>query len=60
MRRTVVALSLALLLPLAACGNDDTAEGSDGGAGRGELTVLAASSLTDVASERSEICHSSR
>ncbi len=47
MKRTVVALSLALLLPLAACGNDD-AEGADAGAGSGELTVLAAASLTDV------------
>jgi molybdate transport system substrate-binding protein len=38
---------LALLLPLAACGDDD--EGGDGGSDDGgTLTVLAASSLTDV------------
>ncbi len=40
-------LSLALLLPLAACGGDD--EGTDAAdGGSGTLTVLAASSLTDV------------
>ena len=39
---------LVLLLPLAACGGDDgSAEGGDGG----RLTVLAASSLTDVFDE---------
>ncbi|MBS2936836.1 molybdate ABC transporter substrate-binding protein [Nocardioides sp. J2M5] len=49
MKRTLTALSLALLLPLAACGNDDTTEGADGGSDSGgELTVLAAASLTDV------------
>ena len=48
MRRTVVALTLALLLPLAACGNDDDAGSAEGGSGSGELTVLAAASLTDV------------
>ncbi len=42
--------ALVLALPLAACGGDDTAsgDGSGGEDGGGELTVLAASSLTDV------------
>ena len=50
MKRTVAALSLALLLPLAACGNDDTTDTADSasGSGSGKLTVLAAASLTDV------------
>ncbi|HET9422987.1 MAG TPA: molybdate ABC transporter substrate-binding protein [Nocardioides sp.] len=43
----IVAATLTLLLPLAACGD----EGGDGGDGGGELTVLAASSLTDVFEE---------
>ena len=38
---------LVLLLPLAACGGG----GGGGGGGRGELTVLAAASLTDVFDE---------
>ena len=38
---------LVLLLPLAACGGG----GGGGGGGRGELTVLAAASLTDVFNE---------
>ncbi|MER5894578.1 molybdate ABC transporter substrate-binding protein [Streptomyces sp. NPDC001876] len=52
-RRTAVAiLAAALLVPLAACGSDD-AEDSGGkatasGAPKADLTVLAASSLTDV------------
>lgn len=48
MKRTVAALSLALLLPLAACGNDDTADSASDAGGGGQLTVLAAASLTDV------------
>ncbi|MFF4607735.1 molybdate ABC transporter substrate-binding protein [Streptomyces sp. NPDC001339] len=53
-RRGAAALvTAALLLPLAACGKDDGtkaggAQKSDGGAAATELTVLAASSLTDV------------
>ncbi len=45
MKRALPVLALALVLPLAACGNDDdgTATGEDA-----ELTVLAAASLTDV------------
>ena len=46
MKRSLTALSLALLLPLAACGNDDTPDSTSGGGG--ELTVLAAASLPDV------------
>lgn len=47
---------LVLLLPLAACGGGDDGEaaeggGGGGGGGRGELTVLAAASLTDVFDE---------
>ena len=47
----MTALALALVLPLAACGGG--AEGEDTGSadGRGELTVLAAASLTDVFEE---------
>jgi len=41
---------LVLLLPLAACGGGDDGEAAEGG-GRGELTVLAAASLTDVFDE---------
>ncbi len=44
--RLVAATALALVLPLAACGDDD-----DGGGDSGELTVLAAASLTDVFEE---------
>lgn len=44
MRRLAV---LALLLPLAACGGEDAGDGD----GDGELTVLAAASLTDVFEE---------
>lgn len=55
-RRTAAAvLTAALLVPLAACGSDDSkkdsgakATGSAAGAPKAELTVLAASSLTDV------------
>lgn len=43
MRRGVAALALALVLPLAACGGADS-----GSEETGELTVLAAASLTDV------------
>ncbi|WP_425578409.1 extracellular solute-binding protein [Streptomyces flavovirens] len=47
-------LTAALLVPLAACGSDDTkdsgekATASASGAPKADLTVLAASSLTDV------------
>lgn len=52
MKRALTALSLALVLPLAACGGDDTGGDATGAAsGGGELTVLAASSLTDVFDE---------
>ncbi|MFB6441030.1 molybdate ABC transporter substrate-binding protein [Streptomyces sp. NPDC056411] len=53
-RRAAAALvTAALLVPLAACGNDDGkkaagAEKSAGSSGTTQLTVLAASSLTDV------------
>jgi molybdate transport system substrate-binding protein len=49
----VLSLSLALVLPLAACGGGDDGEDAGGGAGEGggTLTVLAASSLTDVFEE---------
>lgn len=55
-RRTAAAvLTAALLVPLAACGSDDSkkdsaakATGAAAGAQKAELTVLAASSLTDV------------
>ncbi|MFD4016295.1 molybdate ABC transporter substrate-binding protein [Streptomyces sindenensis] len=63
-RRTAAAvLTAALLVPLAACGNDasgtakDRGRGTAGGSGSGstapqaDLTVLAASSLTDVFKE---------
>jgi molybdate transport system substrate-binding protein len=48
MKRALPAISLALLLPLAACGNDDEGGSADDGGGGGTLTVLAAASLTDV------------
>ncbi|MGW0822962.1 molybdate ABC transporter substrate-binding protein [Streptomyces sp. NPDC002845] len=51
-RRTATALTaVALLVPLAACGSDDGDGGSgtaDNGSSGADLTVLAASSLTDV------------
>ncbi|MFF8833754.1 molybdate ABC transporter substrate-binding protein [Streptomyces sp. NPDC015131] len=56
-RATAAALTAALLVPLAACGNDDSpakdsagskATGSAGAAPGADLTVLAAASLTDV------------
>ncbi|MFH8570154.1 molybdate ABC transporter substrate-binding protein [Streptomyces sp. NPDC017993] len=51
-RRALAAMAIAaLLVPLAACGNDskkDSGEEKSGAAPRTELTVLAASSLTDV------------
>ncbi|GGV46289.1 molybdate-binding protein [Streptomyces longisporoflavus] len=52
-RRTAAAvLTAALLVPLAACGNDDEGDGAGKAAGdsaqKADLTVLAASSLTDV------------
>ncbi|MET7367307.1 molybdate ABC transporter substrate-binding protein [Streptomyces sp. NPDC005566] len=53
-RRTAAAiLAAALLVPLAACGSDDTGKDSGdkaaaSGAPKADLTVLAASSLTDV------------
>jgi molybdate transport system substrate-binding protein len=43
----IAAATLALLLPFAGCGDN----GADGGGGSSELTVLAASSLTDVFEE---------
>ena len=42
-------LALGLLFPLAACGDDDGGDGAGGGSD--QLTVLAASSLTDVFEE---------
>ncbi|MFD3414415.1 molybdate ABC transporter substrate-binding protein [Streptomyces cyaneofuscatus] len=63
-RAAVAVLTTALLVPLAACGNDDsgTDKAKDSGAGatpsdaasgapKADLTVLAASSLTDVFKE---------
>ncbi|MFI6124922.1 molybdate ABC transporter substrate-binding protein [Streptomyces sp. NPDC051064] len=51
-RRTAAAiLTAALLVPLAACGSDDEKDSGDksaSGAPQADLTVLAASSLTDV------------
>ncbi|MFJ4842852.1 molybdate ABC transporter substrate-binding protein [Streptomyces sp. NPDC088746] len=52
-RRTAAAvLTAALLVPLAACGSDDKKDSGDkasaSGAAEADLTVLAASSLTDV------------
>ena len=49
MKRALTALSLALVLPLAACGGGD--DGADTASDNGELTVLAAASLTDVFEE---------
>jgi molybdate transport system substrate-binding protein len=46
-KRALTALSLALVLPFAACGGDD---GEDAGQEK-EITVLAAASLTDVFGE---------
>ncbi|MEV8226740.1 molybdate ABC transporter substrate-binding protein [Streptomyces sp. NPDC079167] len=48
-RTAAVVLTAALLLPLAACGSDDTKDSGDRTSASGaDLTVLAASSLTDV------------
>ncbi|WP_030406207.1 molybdate ABC transporter substrate-binding protein [Streptomyces albus] len=49
-RRALAALAtVAVLVPLAACGNDGSGKGDSAGKGdRTELTVLAAASLTDV------------
>ncbi|MFK4064472.1 molybdate ABC transporter substrate-binding protein [Streptomyces sp. NPDC029674] len=48
-RTAAAAVTAALLLPLAACGSDDdSGSGKDGGGKDVKLTVLAASSLTDV------------
>ncbi|MEU6880428.1 molybdate ABC transporter substrate-binding protein [Streptomyces sp. NPDC046712] len=55
-RVTAAALTAALLVPLSACGNEDTKEdtggstasGSASAAPKADLTVLAAASLTDV------------
>ncbi|MFI1782049.1 molybdate ABC transporter substrate-binding protein [Streptomyces rubiginosohelvolus] len=58
-RAAAAVLTAALLVPLAACGNDDKKEADSGseatssasGAPKADLTVLAASSLTDVFKE---------
>ncbi|PVC84342.1 molybdate ABC transporter substrate-binding protein [Streptomyces sp. CS131] len=60
-RAAAAALTAALLVPLAACGNDDSGTAKDkgtsgdsgtaSGAPQADLTVLAASSLTDVFEE---------
>jgi molybdate transport system substrate-binding protein len=52
-RAAVAALTAALLVPLAACGNEDAKKDTGGSAASGsateaDLTVLAAASLTDV------------
>lgn len=52
-RAAAAVLTAALLVPLAACGNDDDKDdsgkkSSDSAAPKADLTVLAASSLTDV------------
>ncbi|MEV7191280.1 molybdate ABC transporter substrate-binding protein [Streptomyces sp. NPDC093510] len=48
-RAAAAAVTAALLVPLAACGNDDDSESKKDGGGKDvSLTVLAASSLTDV------------
>ncbi|MCF3124505.1 molybdate ABC transporter substrate-binding protein [Streptomyces arenae] len=48
-RAAAAAVTAALLVPLAACGNDDDSAGKKNDGGKGvNLTVLAASSLTDV------------
>ncbi|MEV0258547.1 molybdate ABC transporter substrate-binding protein [Streptomyces sp. NPDC050732] len=48
-RTAAAAVTAALLLPLAACGNDDDSDSEKDGGGKDvSLTVLAASSLTDV------------
>ena len=49
-KHLIAAATVALLLPLAGCGDDEDGNDGDGG-GAGELTVLAASSLTDVFEE---------
>ncbi|MEU0102040.1 molybdate ABC transporter substrate-binding protein [Streptomyces sp. NPDC006267] len=49
-RAAAAALTTALLVPLAACG-DGSGPGSASGAPKAQLTVLAASSLTDVFKE---------
>ncbi len=51
MKRVAPALSLTLMLSLAACGGGAEGDASDGDSGGGELTVLAAASLTDVFEE---------
>ena len=58
MKRAVSALSLALLLPLAACGGGD--EGASAGSDGGTLTVLAAASLTDVFNELADAVPAAR
>jgi molybdate transport system substrate-binding protein len=47
-RRSAIALALAALLPLSACGSDDDGPATDGGAGATTITVLAAASLTET------------
>ncbi|MEU1494807.1 molybdate ABC transporter substrate-binding protein [Streptomyces sp. NPDC005776] len=51
-RAAATAVTAALLVPLAACGGNDTAKGAGGGSAGGspsvKLTILAAASLTDV------------
>ena len=50
-RGTALLLALAAVLPLAACGADEQAPGSGGAGDERLLTVLAASSLTEVFTE---------
>ncbi|MBK3583410.1 extracellular solute-binding protein, partial [Streptomyces sp. MBT57] len=61
-RAAAAVLTTALLVPLAACGNDDSGTDKDSAAGaepsnsasgapKADLTVLAAASLTDVFKE---------
>lgn len=53
MRRTALALATLTLVPLAACGSDDSTggDGGDGGDLSGSITVSAAASLTETFTE---------